>query len=37
MDTGDKQLVASVLERGKRRRDDDMIDGPKDELEELEQ
>ena len=28
MDTGDKQLVASVLERGKRRRDDDMIDGP---------
>ena len=35
MDAGDKQLVASVLERGKRRRDDDMIDGgQKDELEE---
>ncbi|CAN5756390.1 hypothetical protein BH24CHL5_BH24CHL5_00320 [soil metagenome] len=33
MDTSDKQLVASVLERGKRRRDDDLADD-KDELEE---
>jgi len=33
MDTSDKQLVASVLERGKRRRDDD-LDESKDELEE---
>src|SRR5688572_17684493 len=31
MDTGDKQLVASVLERGKRRRDDDSLE-QKDEL-----
>jgi RNA polymerase primary sigma factor len=31
MDVGDKQLVASVLERGKRRRDDDL---DKDEIEE---
>ena len=34
MDTGDKQLVASVLERGKRRRDDDGMLDSKDELEE---
>jgi RNA polymerase sigma factor RpoD-like protein len=34
MDVGDKQLVASVFERDKRRRDDD-IEGPKDELEEV--
>ena len=34
MDVGDKQLVASVLERGKRRRDDDDLLEPKDELEE---
>src|SRR5918994_2631463 len=33
MDVGDKQLVASVLERGKRRRDDDLLES-KDELEE---
>ncbi len=33
MDVGDKQLVASVLERGKRRRDDDLPEA-KDELEE---
>jgi Sigma-70 factor, region 1.2 len=33
MDIGDKQLVASVLERGKRRRDDDLPEA-KDELEE---
>jgi len=33
MDVGDKQLVASVLERGKRRRDDDLLE-QKDELEE---
>ena len=33
MDIGDKQLVASVLERGKRRRDDDLPE-QKDELEE---
>ena len=36
MDIGDKQLVASVLERGKRRRDDDLEDTNKDELEEPE-
>jgi hypothetical protein len=34
MDIGDKQLVASVLERGKRRRDDDLGDGQKEEDEE---
>jgi RNA polymerase primary sigma factor len=34
MDVGDKQLVASVLERGKRRRDDDGMLDSKDELEE---
>ena len=34
MDVGDKQLVASVLERGKRRRDDDDLLEPKDELDE---
>ena len=34
MDVGDKQLVASVLERGKRRRDDDDLLESKDELEE---
>src|ERR671910_443094 len=34
MDIGDKQLVASVLERGKRRRDDDLIDGNKEDDEE---
>ena len=34
MDVGDKQLVASVLERGKRRRDDDSMLDNKDELEE---
>ncbi len=34
MDVGDKQLVASVLERGKRRRDDDDLLDNKDELEE---
>ena len=33
MDVGDKLLVASVLERGKRRRDDDLLE-QKDELEE---
>jgi RNA polymerase primary sigma factor len=33
MDVGDKQLVASVLERGKRRRDDDLPE-QKDELDE---
>jgi len=33
MDVGDKQLVASVLERGKRRRDDDSLE-QKDELDE---
>ena len=33
MDVGDKQLVASVLERGKRRRDDDLPES-KDELDE---
>src|SRR6476659_3626183 len=32
MDSADKQLVASVLERGKRRRDDDDLLQPKDEL-----
>src|SRR6187200_2812854 len=32
MDSADKQLVASVLERGKRRRDDDDLLAPKDEL-----
>src|SRR3954468_3520763 len=32
MDSADKQLVASVLERGKRRRDDDDPLQPKDEL-----
>src|SRR3954453_2869585 len=34
MDVGDKQLVASVLERGRRRRDDDDMNEQKDELEE---
>src|SRR3954451_11889337 len=34
MDVGDKQLVASVLERGRRRRDDDDMTESKDELEE---
>ncbi len=34
MDANDKQLVASVLERGKRRRDDDALLPAKDELEE---
>src|SRR6188474_1596302 len=34
MDSADKQLVASVLERGKRRRDDDDLLQPKDELDE---
>ncbi len=34
MDVGDKQLVASVLERSKRRRDDDDLLDNKDELEE---
>ena len=34
MDLADKQLVASVLERGKRRRDDDDLHQPKDELDE---
>jgi RNA polymerase sigma factor RpoD-like protein len=34
MDVSDKQLVASVLERGKRRRDDDDLLDNKDELEE---
>jgi RNA polymerase primary sigma factor len=34
MDSADKQLVASVLERGKRRRDDDDLLAPKDELDE---
>ena len=34
MDVGDKQLVASVLERGKRRRDDDDTIDKNDELEE---
>jgi RNA polymerase primary sigma factor len=34
VDPTDKQLVASVLERGKRRRDDDSLAEPKDELEE---
>ena len=34
MDVGDKQLVASVLERGKRRRDDDGMLDNKDELDE---
>ncbi len=34
MDVGDKQLVASVLERGKRRRDDDDMIDKNDELEE---
>src|SRR5664279_2054416 len=34
MDVGDKQLVASVLERGKRRRDDDDLLETKDELDE---
>jgi RNA polymerase primary sigma factor len=34
MDVGDKQLVASVLERGKRRRDDDGMLDSKDELDE---
>ena len=34
MDVGDKQLVASVLERGRRRRDDDDLNDTKDELDE---
>ena len=34
MDVGDKQLVASVLERGRRRRDDDDMAENKDELDE---
>ena len=34
MDTADKQLVASVLERGRRRRDEDDLTAPKDELDE---
>ena len=34
MDVGDKQLVASVLERGKRRRDDDDLVDNKDDFEE---
>ena len=34
MDSNDKSLVASVLERGKRRRDDDGLLDNKDELEE---
>src|SRR3954454_6459015 len=34
MDVGDKQLVASVLERGRRRRDEDDMNDNKDELDE---
>ena len=34
MDSNDKNLVASVLERGKRRRDEDDMLTPKDELDE---